>query len=218
MLDFNVSGDPTLYPHCARVPGYTWGAGGIGGALGTWTGTSSLPSGTWPPEVNISGYRRGRGTEPSAGTRISSRIRPFNKVSAAYIADGASGPVEYLNLDADRGAVDPNSIETTLTHNYTVTVGLSKPLSIANWDDDPTLLRDITGPSQYTDVGLRPTGNTARRVHQRLQTFRTRSNYDDHDGRLATRSGETSPAPQHEPDAAPGLRLDGSGHVRRALP
>ena len=51
-VDFGVSGDPTVYPTCARVsasPGGTmsWSAGGIGGALGTWSRRSHprLPPG-----------------------------------------------------------------------------------------------------------------------------------------------------------------------------
>ena len=71
------------------------------------------------------------------------------KVAAPYVANNASGPVRYLQLTATHAdgvpVGDANSIELNdpgnAHYNYTVTVGLPKPLSIANYTDDPLVLR-----------------------------------------------------------------------------
>jgi hypothetical protein len=181
VLDFGMTGNPTVHPHCARVPGYTWSAGGIGGTRGTWTGSIGLPTASGRQAVNISGTSGPRnatqcgnpGQQPNSFTR--------NKVAAGYVANGASGPVEYLELEA-QGVGDANSIEVTLTHNYTVTVGLSKPLSIANWNDDPVLLRDSTGPSQYQTWDCQAPGNNLRDWFIDGCKNPYSLNYDDHDG------------------------------------
>ena len=70
----------------------------------------------------------------------------FNKVAAPYVANTASGPVQYLDLNATKDAAgtmpvnDPNSVEKNSAGNsyyYTVTVGLPKPLQIGNYTDPP---------------------------------------------------------------------------------
>lgn len=190
VIDFGLTGDPRpLSAACATVNGgnFTWSAGGIGGTRGTWTGTISLPSSSGRQQVNLtvrSGNRQQGGSGNCHNNQPNSNT--YTKVAAAYVANDASGPVEYLKLEAD-GLADANSIETndasTPFYNYTVTVGLPKPLSIANWDDDPILLRDTTGPSQYRtwdcdghpDTELRETFIGGCNVPYSL-------NYDDHDG------------------------------------
>jgi hypothetical protein len=185
VVNFNVSGNPTLHPHCARIPGFTWSAGGIGGSLGTWTGTVSLPAGSGRQNVNLSGT-----SGPRNGTQCGNPNQQPNsftrtKVAGAYVANAASGPVEYLELEAV-GLPDANSIETNDPsdpfYSYTVTVGLSKPLSIANWNDDPTLLRDSTGPSQYQTWDCQPPGNNMRDWFISGCQNPYSLNYDDHDG------------------------------------
>jgi hypothetical protein len=180
VLDFGVSGDPTVHPHCARAPGYTWTAGGIGGSLGTWTRTISLPTGSGRQNVSISGTSGPRNGTQCGNPNQQPHNWGFNKISAAYVADSASGPVEYLELSATAPASNPYSIETTLTHTYTTTVGLSKPLENMDWDDDPILLRDTSGPSQYQTWDCDP-GNTREEFINGCRTPYS-LNYDDHDG------------------------------------
>jgi hypothetical protein len=184
VLDFGVSGDPTVHPHCARVPGYTWGAGGIGGALGTWTGSVSLTAGGGRQNVNLSGTSGPRNGTQCGNPNQQPHSFTRNKVSAAYIANAASGPVEYLQLSATAPVTHANSIETNDPsdpfYSYTVTLGLSKPLENMNWDDDPILLRDTTGPSQYQTWDCDP-GNTRSEFINGCRTPYS-LNYDDHDG------------------------------------
>jgi hypothetical protein len=184
VLDFNVPGNPTLHPHCARVPGYTWSAGGIGGSLGTWTGTMSLPTGSGRHNINLSGTSGPRNGSQCGNPNQQPNSFTRSKVAGAYVADGASGPVEYLKLTAT-GLPDPNSIETNDAsdpfYEYTVTVGLSKPLSIANWNDDPILLRDSTGPSQYQTWDCQAPGNNLRDWFIDGCKNPYSLNYDDHD-------------------------------------
>jgi hypothetical protein len=185
VLNFNVSGNPTLHPHCARVPGYTWSAGGIGGSLGTWTGTVSLPTGSGRQNVNLSGTSGPRNASQCGNPNQQPHSFSRTKVAGAYVANAASGPVEYLKLTAT-GLPDPNSIETNDPsdpyYEYTVTVGLSKPLSIANWNDDPILLRDSTGPSQYQSWDCQAPGNNLRDWFINGCKNPYSLNYDDHDG------------------------------------
>ena len=152
VLDFGFTGDPTQHPQCARVPGYTWNAGGIGGARGTWSGSINLPAGSGRNEIAISGTSGPRnGTEcGNPGQQPNSFSRP--KVHAPYVADNASGPIQYLQLSATHAADgtpvgNANSVEKTLTYNYVVTVGLPKPHQLAaNYTDPPVMLR-MASPS-----------------------------------------------------------------------
>ena len=154
VLDFGVTGDPTPHPRCARVPGYTWSAGGIGGTLGTWTGSITLNAGTGRNQVNLSGTSGPRNALVcgNPGQQPNSFSRP--KVASPYVANAASGPVQYLRLTAthyDGTPVgDANSVEkndpSNIQYNYTVTVGLPKPNSIGNYADPPLPLR-MASPS-----------------------------------------------------------------------
>jgi hypothetical protein len=182
VLDFGaISGDPRLHPHCVRVPGWSWSGGGPDPSRGVWTRTVSLPTGSGRQVISIpqgtSGPRNG--TQCGNPGQQPHSWGPFNKVSAVYVANAASGPVEYLKL-LGTGLPHSNSIETTATYSYTVTVGLSKPLAIANWNDDPLLLRDTTGPSQYQTWDCDP-GNTREEFINGCRTPYS-LNYDDYDG------------------------------------
>ena len=106
VVDFGVSGNPVGMPTCADVsasPGgnMTWSANGLGGALGTWSTTITLPpTGPTVGRTNV---------DLTATYRNPSRINcsqplstSFPKVAAPHVADDASGPVEFLevvNLD-----------------------------------------------------------------------------------------------------------------------
>jgi hypothetical protein len=172
VIDFGVDGDPRPFTAaCATVSGFTWSAGdpdGSGRDLGTWSGTISLPSGAGRRSVTLStnsGNREANGNPPGRCHATQQNPHTYTKTAGAYVANAASGPVEYLKLTAE-GLPDANSIETNDPsqpfYNYTVTVGLSKPLAISNWNDDPILLRDSTGPSQYQTWDCQAPGNNLR--------------------------------------------------------
>jgi hypothetical protein len=75
----------------------------------------------------------------------------FNKVAAPYVANAASGPIQYLQLTATDGSFNPlpdaNSVEyNPTTKKYTVTVGFTVPLQVKPYTDPPVLLR-MASPS-----------------------------------------------------------------------
>ncbi|MBA3375166.1 MAG: Tad domain-containing protein, partial [Actinobacteria bacterium] len=89
VLDFGVSGDPTGFPTCARVtatPGgaMTWGAGGVGGQLGTWTASFVPAIQSGRREVNLTTQYK----KPSASDCSQLNNGPsFGRVAAPYVAD-----------------------------------------------------------------------------------------------------------------------------------
>ena len=156
VIDFGVTGDPRpLTAACASVNGFTWSAGGPDPSRGVWTGSVNLPadSGRTTVNLNWSAGLREQGSsgnchpsQPNSGT--------LQKVAAPYVADGASGPVQYLALTATHAdgtpVFDANSVEKNDSgnphYNYTVTLGMPKPNQIANYTDDPLMLR-LASPS-----------------------------------------------------------------------
>jgi hypothetical protein len=184
--NFGGNGDPRpLSAACATVSGFTWNPGGPDPSRGYWSGTVSLPSGSGRQSVTLStnSGRRQTGNPPRChGSQQNPHT--YNKAAAAYVANAASGPVGYLDLVAT-GAPDANSIETNDPSNpayeYTVTVGLAKPLSISNWNDDPILLRDSTGPSQYQTWDCQAPGNNLRDWFINGCKNPYSLNYDDYD-------------------------------------
>ncbi|MGI8885632.1 MAG: hypothetical protein ACR2G9_01755, partial [Gaiellaceae bacterium] len=153
VIDFGVTGDPRpLSAACASVNGYTWSPGGIGGTRGTWTGSVNLPadSGRTSTTLNLS-WSSGQREQGSSGNCANNQPNSgtLQKVAAPFVANSASGPVEYLKLTATHAdgvpVGDANSVElndpTNQSYNYVVTVGLPKPLSIANYSDPPLILR-----------------------------------------------------------------------------
>jgi len=190
VVDFGVAGDPTVHPSCARIPGYTWSAGGIGGALGTWTGSVSLPTTSGRNTVSLSGTSGPRNATQcgNPSQQPNSFSRP--KVAAPFVGNNASGPVQYLQLSARHAdgtpVGDANSIETNDPGNphydYTVTVGLPKPLSIGNYADPPLVLRmaSVSGSQNQAfdcDRGI----NFRDEIRDGCKTT-YRTNYDDLDG------------------------------------
>ena len=155
--NFPGNGDPRpLSAACARVSGYDWTPGGVGGALGTWTGNVNLPAGSGRQAVNLS-WSSGNREQGNSGNCHNNQPNSgnFNKVAAPYVADTASGPVQYLDLTAFKAdgitlMPDANSVELNDPGNpnykYFVTVGIPKPHSIGNYTDPPLLLR-MASPS-----------------------------------------------------------------------
>lgn len=149
VIDFGVTGDPTspASPNlCAVVPGYTWSAGGIGGALGTWNGsiTPAVASGRNVVDIDWNTKKSGNGcgNKKYSGT--------LNKVAVPYVADDDSGPVQYIRLDnltSPGGLVNSVNGNGTTT-NVRVTVGLTPPLQDAKPGDPPVPLRFWDTPSQ----------------------------------------------------------------------
>lgn len=155
VIDFGVTGDPTQHPQCARVPGFTWRAGGPDPSRGFWEGTMDVST-LGRNVLNLSGTSGPRnatecgnpGQQPNSWSR--------SKVAAPYRANGASGPIQYLDLDATYPdlvtVADPNSVEKNdgspngAYYNYTVKVGLPKPFSVDNYTEPPLLLR-MASPS-----------------------------------------------------------------------
>jgi Putative Flp pilus-assembly TadE/G-like len=153
VIDWGASGDPRLDPTCGRVtasPGgaMTWSPGGIGGALGTWTAafTPALQSGR--TVVNLSTTRKQTGSVKTNCSQLDPGPT-FSRVAAPYVADDASGPVQYLkieNLDPPFGLA--NSIVRTVSANVRVTAGFVPPLRDTPLSDPPITLRFGSGPSQ----------------------------------------------------------------------
>jgi len=159
VVDFGISGatNPTTFPRCVTVnasPGGTmaWSGNVTGGSL--FTASFNLATGSGRNAVNLSWTSEDRPGPPNNcnQTRWSG---PFNKVAAPYVADTASGPIQYLDLTAFKAdgitlMPDANSVELNDPGNpnykYFVTVGLPKPLSVGNYADPPLLLR-MASPS-----------------------------------------------------------------------
>ena len=152
VLDFNVTGDPTDHPTCARVPGFIWSAGGIGGPLGTWSGSMSLPAGSGRQQLTLSGTSGPRNATDCGNPNQQPNSWGPTVVAAPYVANVASGPVQYLKLTAqnDPGCTganvpDANSVEKD-DYCYKVVVGLPVPLQVKPYTDPPILLR-MASPS-----------------------------------------------------------------------
>jgi len=151
-IDFGASGDPRLDPTCARVSAsqgvgaMTWSPGGLGGALGTWTGTFT-PAITSVVDFTTQGKKPGS-KKPDCSDL--SNPRSFQRVAAPYVANDASGPVEHLTLEnlPPSPSGFTNSINGNSSANVRVTVGLVPPLRDAPLSDPPIRLRFGTGPSQ----------------------------------------------------------------------
>ena len=172
VVDFGPAGqpDPTVFPICAKIDGFTWTSGGIGGQYGTWTGSMPLDADTGRNTLNI-GWHSGPKTQgqPNAcpiNNQGSTNNGTFSKAAAPYVADAASGPVDYLKLsatDLGSGAVqaDANSVPKGKDYLYTVAVGLEQPLRLLPATTDPILLR-------FASKADRKSGNLAQPLTQAL--------------------------------------------------
>lgn len=141
-IDFGVIGKPTAPDRpCATVTGpggaMSWSAGGIGGALGTWTGSFTPAAGSGRNVINLSWVTDRAG--PCSGPNWSGS---FPRVAAPYVSDTYSGPVQYLWVGNNSAPGSPaNSINGTSSASLHVTVGLLPPLIDANVLDPPIRLR-----------------------------------------------------------------------------
>lgn len=188
VVDFGVSGNPTLHPHCARIEGFTWSPGGLGGTYGTWSGSVNLPAGGGRQQVNLSGTSGPRNQTQCGNPSQQPNRFTRNKVAAPFVSNNQSGPVQYLRLTATLGAVpvaDANSVEKNdpaQEYLYTVTVGLPRPLSVEDYDEPPLVLRmaSVSG-SQNQAFDCDRNVRLGEEVEVGCRT-RYRVNYDDLDG------------------------------------
>jgi len=147
VISMGVSGDPTVFPNCARIPGWTWHAGGIGGSDGYWenTVTPASDSGRNVVAIPAGTTRKNGGTNCNNAT--TQTIGPWPRVAAPYAANPdtspTSGPVQYLSVtDNNRpGGVPANSINKTSSASLHVTVALTPPLLAATKLAPPIALR-----------------------------------------------------------------------------
>lgn len=158
VADFgNFSGDPRDHPTdgggCVRIPGFDWNAGGVGGALGTWTRFVDLDTDSGRNGVSMSWTSGPRNATQCGNPSQQPNSGSFGLVAAPYVADQDSGPIQYLELTATYANGNPvpdaNSVEKNDPangyYNYNVTVGLPKPHQVENYTDPPLLLRSASG-------------------------------------------------------------------------
>jgi hypothetical protein len=149
VIDVGVTGntDPTTYPNCVEIAGMTWDSNVAGGSL--FVGTLPIPDDSGRQSVSLSGKRfdRNVSAQNCKGSPDVNYTFP-NPVSAAWAANSASGPVQYLKLTAQTftascaGTVaDANSVPKGKDYCYTVAVGLQQPLILQPATNDPILLR-----------------------------------------------------------------------------
>ena len=148
VIDFGpgAANPPTDYPTCARVAGFTWSAGG---PYGVWTGSVALNAGSGRQTVNIPWEVKDLNIGNGTCKNSNAASNTFSKAAAPYVADDASGPVEYLELFAKTNipdcaggtpVADANSVSKGKTYCYTVAVGLQLPLRLQPATADPLLL------------------------------------------------------------------------------
>jgi Flp pilus assembly protein TadG len=156
-VDFGVTGDPTGYPTCAAVTGpdgpLTWSAGGLGGTLGTWSGSVSINATSGRNVVNLS-WETDKGGGNCGGAKNNGT---FPRVAVPYAADPlgspSSGPVEYLsvaNNNAPFGAA--NDINGTASASLHVTVGLTQQIVDSYIFDPPLKLRYASIPGSQNQA------------------------------------------------------------------
>jgi hypothetical protein len=182
--------DPTAWPTCLQVdasPGGTmsWDSHVAGGEL--FTATMNLATGSGRNVLDLDWVSEDQPGGPNNcnNTRWSGS---FSKVAAPYVADTASGPVQYLDIDAykvsDGSFVpDPNSVEYGESYNYYVTVGFDKPHSLTNNYTDPPVLLRMASPSgsQNQAWDCDSNRNFVEEIESGCKTVYT-ENYVDPDG------------------------------------
>jgi Flp pilus assembly protein TadG len=196
LIDMGVSGatNPTTYPYCAEINNMTFDENVVvnGQSLSSFTGSVALPAGGGRQTVSLSGVRHNRNTANSTCRNTVDVTYSFpNPVAAGYVADDASGPVEYLRLtaksftgDCTTGGSpigDANSVPKG-NYCYHVAVGLQKPLRLVPATDDPFLLRFASKSgslNQALDCDHSPL-KLSEEVRDGCQTYYS-LNYDDFD-------------------------------------
>jgi hypothetical protein len=153
VVDFGVAGDPTAMPICARVSTSPGGALSWvdSGGIGHWTGGAFTPataSGRNTVTMTLR-VRRPNGNNCNQLTTVLTE-----RVAAPYVADDASGPVEYVHvLNTDDGSYGNSINQSPPGRNLRITVGLTPPLEVTDsWDDPPFYLRITTNSSQTQAV------------------------------------------------------------------
>ena len=122
---------------------------------GVWTTAFTPAVGSGPNQINLHWE-----TDTSGGCAGGNTDRgDLNKVARPYVSDDASGPVEYLTLEATGTGLLANSIEGGSFAKITVTVGLAPPLGdTVDPTDDPIPLRIWNTPSQSRTLDCQTSG------------------------------------------------------------
>jgi len=146
VIDFGLS-DPIPAPPIGASAQVELNAPGCGGGCqmtysGPGAGTESIwitsSAATLGPASGRATFSIGWATEPTIGTTASGT---FTGVAHPYVADDASGPILYLELDtSDPLVLDANS-RNQGDVSVIVTVGLNKPFQIKDPLEPPILLR-----------------------------------------------------------------------------
>jgi len=145
VIDFGLS-DPVPAPPIGASAQVELNAPGCGGGCqmtysGPGAGTESIwvtsSTATLGPGSGRATFSIGWATEPTVGTTASDT---FTGVAHPYVADDASGPILYLDLDTSDPVLDANS-RNTGDVSVIVTVGLNKPFQIKDPLEPPILLR-----------------------------------------------------------------------------
>ena len=188
VIDFGVTGDPSRKPAAggidAQVTLRAPGCGGSGCPM-TWLSTSGTES-TWMTSSKNSTMAADRGRATfTIDWSTSTGSGSFNGVAHPYVADDASGPVEYLKLrTVDPGIGDPNSRNTDdpPLASVIVTVGLRRPFQVESPLAPPVVLR-VASPSgsQNQAFDCDKTVNFEGEIENGCQTT-YRENYGDWNG------------------------------------
>jgi hypothetical protein len=148
----NAPNHPTAPGICAQV------TASPGGAL-QWVGTSPegwsvWGNGTFTPaetsgatQVNLSGSTDTNGN--CGGNRGAGGSFSVQKVAKPYVADGASGPVQYLVVENSSGGLANSRVKDSAA-SLDVVVGLIPPLIDAALTDPPIRLRVGDMPNSMT--------------------------------------------------------------------
>lgn len=157
VIDFGVPGDPTPSPPTGISAEVSLSAPGCGGQGCTMEYVGPAPSGApgeslWATTSTASlaassgrsTFSIGWETEPPTG---GGQAGTFTGVAHPYVADAASGAVDYLRLTTtEAGVLDANSRNSGPARNFRVTVGFRKPLRIEDPLAPPIVLR-VASPS-----------------------------------------------------------------------
>ena len=190
VIDFGVTGNtnPGTFDRCVSVtasPGgaMSWSGNVVEGSR--FTGSFNLAPGRTTLTLNwVSTPQRNNCNQTT-------RSGSFTKVAAPYMANLASGPLQYLKLTASYGnsgatVGDANSVEKNDPgnphYNYVVTVGLPRPIQVLPATNPPLVLR-LANPagSQNQAIDCDKNINYADEITNGRQT-QYRLNYDDLDG------------------------------------
>jgi hypothetical protein len=154
VVDFGqpLGDDHAIFDKCVRVFANVAGELGYGGDVpeGTvFAGTFSLSEASGRNRVDLTWESRNPArnncNQPTSGS--------FGKVAAPYVADDASGPVQYVLLQRSNPFGLANSTEKSpQPQTVRVTVGLQRPLQVLDAREPPILLRLGSNPGSQTQA------------------------------------------------------------------